>query len=414
MKPQKTRGNTKANEAAAPGLREWLRRTDFSDLVTSEMHSRDFNGSRAEYIFMRVRLLSIVFAILALLWIPIDILIVPEGELGPILGLRIAYSGLFLILATLTSGAQKLHCARLRLTAFVLIPCVFYVCSRLIFNAGANMEVVLIGYSFLPYLTVALLAIFPLTLLEGAGYASMVGLTFLGSEVYFGGLLTISTLGDIWLLALLAGIAVWAQLAQLHMLLRLYREASRDALTGLVNRRVLNKWLNLEITRARQQQRPLSILLFDLDFFKRVNDTYGHLTGDKVLQAFSRLLKRDLINFNLIGRYGGEEFIAVLPGQDESAAVAIADSIRKNCHTVQTQGSEGHVVSFTVSVGVTGLRSTDTTETLVHRVDKGLYSAKMKGRDIVVLAEEDTGEHSLEALEPEAEKPTQITHNTAP
>ncbi len=392
MKPQKTSDNSKANETTTAGLMEWLRRTDFNDLVTSEMHSRDFNGSRAEYIFMRVRLLSIIFAILALLWIPIDILIVPEDDLGPILGLRIAYSGLFLVLAMLTSGAQKLHCARLRLTTFVLIPCAFYVCSRVVFSGSTDIEVVLLGYSFLPYLTVVLLAIFPLTLVEGVGYASLVSITFLGTEIYFGDSLTISTLGDIWLLTLLAGIAVWAQLAQLHMLLRLYREASRDALTGLVNRRVLNKWLKLEITRARHQERPLSILLFDLDFFKRVNDTYGHLTGDKVLQAFSRLLKRDLVNFNLIGRYGGEEFIAVLPGQDESAAVAIADSIRKNCHTVQTRGPEGHVVSFTVSVGVTGLRSTDTTETLVRRVDKGLYSAKMKGRDIVVLAEDDTGE----------------------
>ncbi len=345
---------------------------------------------------MRVRLLSFIFSILALVWIPIDVLIVPEDALGPILGLRVAYSGLFLILGLSASGPQSLHCARLRLSAFVLIPCLFYVGSRIVFNTDTGVEGALVGYSFLPYLTVVLLAIFPLTLMEGIGYASLVGITFLGSEVYFGGLLTISALGDIWLLTLLAGIAVWAQLAQLHMLLRLYREASRDALTGLVNRRVLNKWLKLEITRARQQERPLSILLFDLDFFKRVNDTYGHLTGDKVLQAFSRLLKRDLVNYNLIGRYGGEEFLAVLPGLDEAGAMAIADRIRKNCHTVKTKGPEGCLVSFTVSIGVTGLRDMDNTETLVNRVDKGLYSAKMKGRDIVVLAEEHAKEKSEE------------------
>ncbi|VAX14467.1 GGDEF domain protein [hydrothermal vent metagenome] len=351
------------------------------------MHSNDFNGSRAEYIYMRIRLLAFVFALLALIWIPIDILVIPEDALGSILALRITYSGLFLILSLLTPCPQSLACARLRLNAFVLIPCLFYVGSRFIFNGDSNIESVLVGYSFLPYLTVVLLAIFPLTLLEGISYASLVGITFLGSEIYFGDSLTISTLGDIWLLTLLAGVAMWAQLAQLHMLLRLYREASRDTLTGLVNRRVLNKWLSIEITRARQLQHPLSILLFDLDFFKQVNDTYGHLTGDKVLQTFSRLLKRDLVNYNIIGRYGGEEFMAVLPNQDESAAMAIAERIRKNCHTIQTQGSEGRLVSFTVSIGVTGLRDSDTTEILVHRVDKGLYSAKMKGRDTVVLAE---------------------------
>ncbi len=388
INPQVKGQNTQKNESTTPGLLEWLRRSSFDDLLNSEMHSRDFNGSRSEYIYMRVRLLSIIFSILSLLWIPVDIFVMTEDELSSILTLRLAYSGLFLLLGLSTKGAQKLHCAHWRLSAFVLIPCLFYVGTRLVFNHETNINGVLLGYSFLPYLTVVLLAIFPLTLMEGVRYASIVGITFFISEVYFNGSLTIETLVDIWLLTLLAGIAIWAQLAQLHMLLRLYREASRDPLTGLVNRRVLNKWLSIEITRARQLKRPLSVLLFDLDFFKRVNDTYGHLTGDKVLQAFSRLLKRDLINSNLIGRYGGEEFIALLSGKDTSAALNIAERIRKNCHRIQTYNSEGQLVNFTVSVGVTGLRDSDTIESLISRVDKGLYSAKMKGRDIVVLAED--------------------------
>ena len=387
VKPSST--HTGPDKRLTPGLIEWLRQTNFSDLTSSEMHSRDFNGSRAEFIYMRVRFLAFVFALLAFLWIPFDIFIVPKESLGAILGLRLAYSGLFLVLGMSVGNAQKLHYAQLRLIAFVLIPCVFYVCSRLVLSSDTAAEGALVGYSFLPYLTVVLLAIFPLTLIEGISYASLVGITFFGSEIYFDESMTISSLGDIWLLTLLAGIAIWAQLAQLQMLLRLYREASRDPLTGLVNRRVLNKWLDIEMTRARQQNRPLSILLFDLDFFKRVNDTYGHLTGDKVLQTFSRLLKRDLSNYNLIGRYGGEEFIVVLTGKDEAAAMISAERIRKNCHTVETRGSEGCVVSFTVSVGVTGLRDTDTTETLIHRVDKGLYKAKMNGRDTVMLADDD-------------------------
>ncbi len=382
--------NTLQNEATTPGLMEWLRRTNFSDIISSEMHSKDFNGSRAEYIYMRVRLLSFLFSILALLWIPIDILIMPKESLGIMLGFRVTYSALFLMLGISSSGPQVLHCARLRLIAFVLIPCVFYIASCQVLCHSGDVKGALVGYSFLPYLTVALLAIFPLTLSEGFSYASLVGITFLGTEIYFSRSLTLSSLGDIWLLTLLAGIAIWAQLTQLQMLLRLYREASRDPLTGLVNRRVLNKWLSLEITRSRQRERPLSVLLFDLDLFKRVNDTYGHLTGDKVLQAFSRLLKRDLVNCNLIGRYGGEEFIALLTDKDAAAAMIIAETIRKNCHSVQTQGTKGRMVSFTTSIGVTELRENDTTETLIHRVDMGLYRAKMNGRDMVVLAEKDS------------------------
>jgi len=381
---------TGSDKRITPGLKEWLQQISFSDLISSETHSRDFNGSRAEFIYMRVRFLAYVFALLSILWIPIDIFIVPNESLVSILSLRIAYSGLFVILGMLTNNAQKLNYAQLRLTAFVLIPCIFYFYSRLVLNSNADEQSVLIGYSFLPYLTVVLLAIFPLTLLEGISYATLVGITYFVSEIYFKKSLTIVSLGNIWLLTLLAGIAIWAQLAQLQMLLRLYREASRDPLTGLVNRRVLNKWLNLEITRAREHTQPLSVLLFDLDLFKKVNDTYGHLTGDKVLQTFSRLLKRDLSNYNLIGRYGGEEFIAVLPGKDKTAAINIAERIRKNCHTVETRGSENCIVSFTVSIGVAELHDTDSIESLIHRVDKGLYSAKMKGRDTVACEEEDS------------------------
>lgn len=258
------------DKRGALGLIAWLRRVNISDLVSSEMHSRDFNGSRAEFIYMRVRLLAFLFALLSILWIPVDIFIVPNESLGAILGLRIVYSLLFVFIGMLTSNPQKLYSAKLRLMAFVMIPCVFYVCSRLVLDSDTGVQGALVGYSFLPYITVVLLAIFPLTLMEGFSYASLVGVTFLFSELYFNESLTIISLGNIWLLTLLAGIAIWAQLAQLQMLLRLYREASRDPLTGLVNRRVLNKWLELEITRARQQGRPLSVLLFDLDFLKRL------------------------------------------------------------------------------------------------------------------------------------------------
>ncbi len=378
-----------ANEIEAPSLLKWLRRTSFSDIVNSETHSKDFNGSRAEYISMRVRLLALVFAILSLLWIPVDAIVVSDDVFSDILNLRLIYCALFLCLGVIASGSQNLLAARLRLLFFVLIPCAFYIFSRQIFTNSEATQGIMIGYSFLPYLTVVLLAIFPLTLIEGFSYATLIGITFLGSEIYFNGALSISSASEVWLLTLLAGIAIWAQLTQLHMLLRLYREASRDPLTGLVNRRVLNKWLGLEISRSRQQGRPLSILLFDLDFFKKINDTYGHLIGDRVLQRFSRLLKTRLEKYNLIGRYGGEEFIAVLPSEDAVAAMAIAEAIRIDCHSLLTSGPKGTTVGFTVSIGVTELLDSDTIESLINRVDKGLYDAKMQGRDTVMLVREE-------------------------
>ena len=144
----------------ALGLFEWLRKVNVSDLVSSEMHSRDFNGSRAEFIYMRVRLLAFLFALLSILWIPIDIFIVPNESLGAILSLRIVYSMSFVVLGIFTGNAQKLNSVKLRLIAFVLIPCVFYVCSRLVLDVDTDAQGALVGYSFLPYITVVLLLYF--------------------------------------------------------------------------------------------------------------------------------------------------------------------------------------------------------------------------------------------------------------
>lgn len=363
----------------------WVRQINPGDLLSTEVYSSDFSGSRAEFIVMRVRLLSMLFAGLALLWVPLDILVVPGENLAALLGLRLGYSFLFLALGLWASDIQNPGKARLRLSAFVLINCIFYLASLAVFGRDSGMQGALVGYSFLPFVTVVLLAIFPLALLEGIAYAMLVLLTYVGGQIYLGTLLGIDTLADIWLLLLLAGIAVWAQLSQLHMLLRLYREASRDPLTGLVNRRVLNKWLDMEIQKVGD--RALSVLLFDLDYFKRVNDAHGHLTGDKVLQTFARLLRRDLPTSNLIGRYGGEEFIVVLTGKDESLAMKTAERIRKDCHDVEIWGPEGKRVRFTVSVGVALMNDNDTIETLIRRADEALYSAKLNGRDRVVFGE---------------------------
>ncbi len=376
-----------AEKSKPPDFLDWLRVTNLSDLSSNRWHSRDFNGSRAEYIYMRLRLLSWVFALLAIAWVPVDVLFTPNEVLGKILGLRFAYSGFFLMLGIWATHPQSLFYTRLRVAFFVLIPCVFYVSSRLIFSEHADLQGVLIGYSFLPYLTVTLLAVFPLVLLEGLIYTLLVALSFVGTEYYLGNLQDISTLGNIWLLTLLAVISMWAQLSQLQMLLRLYREASRDALTGLVNRGVINKWLKPEIRRARENNQALSAMLIDLDFFKRVNDTYGHLAGDQVLKDFAALLKSQLLGFNLIGRYGGEEFLVILPRLNAVETVELAERIRQRCHANTTHSISGETIKYTVSIGVSQLRKDDTMSALIDRADKGLYRSKEEGRDRVVNME---------------------------
>lgn len=368
------------------GLRDWLLRTTLQDMIISHNHSRDFNGSRAEYIYLRVRLLSFVFALLAPLWIPVDLMLLSGSSFTQMLLLRLSFSGLFLGLGLWTAQPHNLALARLRVALFIAIPGLFYIGSRLVLGGEAPDAGILMGYSFLPYLVVSLLALFPLTLIEGLAYAITIGLAVLSTELLFGTLFTVRAFGEIWLLGLLAAIAMWAQLAQLHMLLQLYREATRDALTGLVNRAVLAKWLDLEVARARDKERPLSVLLLDLDLFKRINDTYGHLAGDLVLQVFARLMIRELPGINLIGRYGGEEFLAILPGKNEQQALELANHIRAACHKTRVRGPDNQSIGFTVSIGVATLEPQEVAEELLQRVDKGLYRAKEAGRDLAVVA----------------------------
>jgi diguanylate cyclase (GGDEF)-like protein len=227
--------------------------------------------------------------------------------------------------------------------------------------------------------------VFPLTLLEGVSAALFVGAFLLASELYAGTVWSLPSLANLWLLGLLAIIALWAELTQLHMLLRLYREATRDPLTRLVNRRVLNRWLEAEVARAGEGGGPLSLMLLDLDLFKRINDTHGHLTGDAVLRAFAELLQREAETL-MVGRYGGEEFLAILPGVEAGAALEVAERIREGCQRLRVIAGDGHMVPFTTSIGVGQWLPGESAEQLVARVDQGLYQAKEAGRNAVTLA----------------------------
>jgi diguanylate cyclase (GGDEF)-like protein len=367
------------------GLRDWLSGASLSDLLTDRGHSADFDGLRAEYVSLRVRLLAFLFALLAPLWIPLDYYFLDSRLFFSLLSMRAAFSVCYLALAVWSGQPGSMLAARWRVFLFLLIPGLFYVGSRLLMDGSGDQEI-LVGYFFLPFLLVALLAVFPLTLLEGVVFVLLVGAFVAGFELYAGTLFDLSTLADLWLLGLLATISLWAELTQLHMLLRLYREATRDPLTRLVNRRVLNRWLTLEVPRAHAEQSPLSVLLFDLDLFKRINDTYGHLVGDAVLRAFGELLSREAAT-SMVGRYGGEEFLAILPGLNGREALALAERIRQGCSGLSVFTREGQAVSFTTSVGVAQLAADEDAEALIARVDQGLYHAKEAGRDLVTLAE---------------------------
>jgi diguanylate cyclase (GGDEF)-like protein len=161
---------------------------------------------------------------------------------------------------------------------------------------------------------------------------------------------------------------------------------TRDSLTGLINHAKIREQLELEVLRAERQGSTLSFAMIDLDHFKNINDSYGHVVGDHVIREISRELKQQLRRTDIIGRYGGEEFAVILPDTAEKAAEYALDKIReefaKKSHIF---GDDSFSVSF--SCGISGFPNHKRAEDIVTRADEALYKAKEKGRNCTVVAD---------------------------
>lgn len=162
--------------------------------------------------------------------------------------------------------------------------------------------------------------------------------------------------------------------------------AVTDELTGLYNRRYFDRHLHLMLERAQQQERDLAVMLIDLDFFKAVNDTHGHDVGDVVLREFSARLRRNIRGVDLACRFGGEEFVVLMPDTDFRQAQMVAERVRSAVAERSFDLGAGRPLPVTVSVGV-ALNETDadTPEVLLKRADVALYRAKREGRNRVVF-----------------------------
>jgi diguanylate cyclase (GGDEF)-like protein len=156
--------------------------------------------------------------------------------------------------------------------------------------------------------------------------------------------------------------------------------AATDPLTGLANRRGGEKAIAGEISRAKREQKPLSCILIDIDRFKEVNDTYGHPAGDQLLREVSAIMRRSVRAYDIVSRWGGEEFLLVLPGADLIAARALAERIRAAVETLGTHTVGG----VTVSAGIATFDEDYDLEATIRVADRRLYQAKAAGRNCVI------------------------------
>ncbi|WP_019626097.1 sensor domain-containing diguanylate cyclase [Thioalkalivibrio sp. ALJT] len=158
------------------------------------------------------------------------------------------------------------------------------------------------------------------------------------------------------------------------------RLAHTDWLTGLANRLSLGNTLESELERGRRYGRPLALIMFDVDHFKDFNDEYGHETGDEILKRLAGAIRENLREVDFLGRWGGEEFMVVVPETDGSRAEIMAEKLRKAVAAMKTSCP----VPVTASFGVTEARRGDTQKSLARRVDEAMYQAKKAGRNCVV------------------------------
>jgi len=175
----------------------------------------------------------------------------------------------------------------------------------------------------------------------------------------------------------------WKQMRQSEAALaELERLALFDPLTGLFNRRAILRKLEEEVNCFRRYGGQLSVLMLDIDHFKRVNDEHGHPAGDDVLAKVGALVRLNIRETDFAGRYGGEEFVIVLPRTDSDGALVLAERLRKAIGTAEMRGPEGRRLRrVTVSLGVAGCRPGDDVRSLVSRADTALYCAKENGRN---------------------------------
>jgi diguanylate cyclase len=163
-------------------------------------------------------------------------------------------------------------------------------------------------------------------------------------------------------------------------------ESLTDPLTSLANRKYFDEALAKAITEARAKGEPLSLMMTDIDHFKKFNDSYGHLTGDQVLRLVAMSAKQNVKGQDIAARYGGEEFAVVLPNTVLRSAITVADHIRRAVmgKELMKRSTGEHLGRVTISVGVAALQPSDTMQSLIERADTCLYAAKRSGRNRVI------------------------------
>jgi diguanylate cyclase (GGDEF)-like protein len=356
---------------------------DFLELAWPRRDSELTDRHRADTVARRVASFAQLFAILTLAWTAVDAVAFEAGVVARLFALRLAASAAFFALALASRGTvTALRRAQATLLALFAIPALLYLAASRIVSDGSRggIEAIAVSfYSVVPFALAAGIAAFPLTAMESAALAT-IALIAEGWGIASGTLHAdaIVPLGSFWLLAVIAIVASFSALSQLRLHEELVRQAMRDPLTGCHRRESGKELLEVQFLIAARHATPLAVLFADLDRFKQVNDRWGHEEGDRVLATAAAALRRMMRESDIVLRWGGEEFVVVLPHTTRGEAVALLDRLRTQGVGVLPDGRP-----VTLSIGIAELRADGARDAdeLVEIADRRMYRAKQAGRN---------------------------------
>lgn len=369
-------------------MRKHLADEELAWLFWPGQHMPLLANRRAEMILLRVRIIAALFALLTALWIAVDAYVLPWPAWGELAGGRLAASAAFALLAVAFRGSTRIRDTYVALTALYFIPTVFYVFSyATIQQADTNgLTSTIAGiYAFLPFVMVAGLGMFPLTATEGLAFALPVVGAELAANLAGLDMLNLSHLiGTVWLSGMIAVVATMSGMSQLGFMIALVRQAVRDPLTGCFSRMSGEELLDIQFIIATRSNVPLSIAFVDLDNFKSINDTYGHDAGDRILVAATTAIRAGLRTGDMLARWGGEEFILILPSTYGNEAMKVLARLREAGLGTRPDGAP---VTASIGLAERTLDNADDWRKLVEIADQRMYAAKQNGKDRIVAHE---------------------------
>jgi diguanylate cyclase (GGDEF)-like protein len=342
---------------------------------------------RTSVILTRVRLVAGLFAVLTPLWIVVDMAVFPAEIWQGLAWARVVASAAFcgvVVIRWNTDWRASIYAALVTLLA---VPSAFFLFSYAHiegFELQGLQKAIASGYTFLPFVMLAGLSIFPLTLVECLAFAVPTLALPLAGAAMTGPVMDIASIAvTVWLLLLIVSVSALAGLSQLGFMIVFIREAIRDNMTGCFTRNSGEELLDLQFILSTRIHAPLSLAFIDLDHFKQVNDSFGHEAGDQVLRNATLQLRRHLRAGDILARWGGEEFILIMPNTTQQQA---CQGLLRVYELGLGVAPDGRLITASIGVAERIEDNARDWNELVELADVRMYEAKQAGRNRIVSA----------------------------